>query len=182
MLELYHNKVIIMIKKILFLPLVLLSFTLVTSLSYANSESRGFVEILSPHTKLPPGGVEMKPIQPLSREKITRLINEMFQAYNSLSFDNFLSDNFTDKQRLMDAISQLSRDAVLERISNDQPQTLTQFLVINKKTRTISIISDVAVNTRSRLRFDDPARGRQLLEGNHELIIRVTEKFTPKQG
>ncbi|MBN8531274.1 MAG: hypothetical protein J0L97_05375 [Alphaproteobacteria bacterium] len=149
--------------------LTILAALLLASSAYAQ-EFRAMNRIASPG-KAPEGAVALDEVQAVPRAVVEKGVQELMASWNTGQLEKHLAENFYDKSRLDDAIStNMPRDAKLTVLGIQGQQTLQQFKKDN------ATISRVSVTVRTRLEYNDPARGRRSFEGTNEYILRVTDE------
>jgi hypothetical protein len=106
-------------------------------------------------------------------------VKQLATAWNSSDLARLLSDQFTDRQRVLDTIFEVvPRDARLRILAVRGVRTLSQ---ARRKeglegTALVSIVSALA---RLQIEYNDPTRGFQRLESNLDLILKITQIVEP---
>lgn len=132
-------------------------------------EFRAMNRIATPG-KAPEGAVPVGSVKAVPRETVEQGVRQLMEAWNTGTLEQHLADSFYDKQRLQDVIgTNMPRDAHLTVLGIQGQQTLQQF---EKEGETISRVS---VTVRTRLEYEDPARGHRAFDGTVEYILNVTE-------
>lgn len=158
--------------KILILLTLILS---VASLSIHAAEFRNFTRILGP-VALPAGAQHVKEVKNVSKAFIQQEMEKIFSKFNSPDLTAHLSNNFVDKDRLVDTIATtLPRDAQLKLVNISSVQTLSQFKMKNPADGKTYRVSKVAVTARQRLEFNDAATGFNSPEATGEFILNVSQ-------
>lgn len=148
---------------------------LISSGLIQSAEFRNFTQILSPAT-LPNGAKHIDNIKNVSRAFVEQELEKIFSKFNSPDLADHLSENFVDKERLVDTIATvLPRDAELKLINVASVQTLSQFEMKNPADGKMYRMSKVAVIARQRLEFNDPATGFNSPEATGEFILNVSQ-------
>ncbi len=137
-------------------------------------EFRGFNPIPTPGVI---GGEVVKEVVPVSQEKVNSLTEDIIKSWGSEDLKKFISEDFYDKQRLVDSFSdKVPRDAKVRIMSVQGGQTLNQYQGVNPITNAIQIISTVSVTATTQIEFNDMQKGFRRLEGTNEYILRITEE------
>lgn len=149
--------------------LMILATTLLLASAAQAQEFRAMNRINTPG-KAPEGAVALDSVQAVPRDVVEKGVKELIGSWNSGNLEKHLADNFYDKDRLGDTIStNMPRDAKLSVLGIQGQQTLQQY---QKGSATISRVS---VTVRTRIEYNDPARGRKAFDGTNEYILRVTQ-------
>jgi len=140
--------------------------------SYAQ-EFRNLKPIPTPAVA-PKGAVPVAEVQAVDPQMARSVAQKVLKAWNSGGLDKYLSDDFYDKSRLTDAMTEkVPRDANVRVLSVRGVQTLQQFRKGNE------IISTVSVTADTQVEFNDVNKGFRRLEGENEYILRITEEVVP---
>jgi len=161
-------------KNLLLIILLTLSCSLPGAIA---SEFRAYTPILIPRA-LPGGAAPQaaKVIRPVSNKVMAKVVVRLIRAWNRNGLDKVLSNEFFDRTRLNDAMSnKVPRDAALTVLSIQSIQTLNQHIESDERGRLM--VSLVSVRIRTQLEFNDPANGFQRREGTNEYIFRVKQRM-----
>jgi hypothetical protein len=140
-------------------------------------ESRQLNRIATPRAAapLPPGARAVARVQPLSAQRMKAIADQIAAAWNTPALGSMLSDNFQQKDRLLDALQvQVPRDARLRLLAVEGMQTVGQYLQRDTSGKDM-LVSRVSVTARTQVEFNDPRGGFQRLEGRNELIVLVED-------
>jgi hypothetical protein len=157
------------------LALPLLALLLAVAPVHAQ-ETRPFQPIRSPHAlSLPAGAVPVAQVRPVPREVVTQGLQEILRAWNTPKLEQYLSDNFPDRSRLLDTLAlRIPRDAVLRVLAVQGMQVLDQYRM-PREGGGEDLITRMAVTVRLQVEFTDPALGFQRREGTNEFVLRLVE-------
>lgn len=132
--------------------------------------------------KVPKGAISLSEIQPVSQEKTTSAVQEVFNAWNKGDVQKYLGPEFYDKTRLTDAVSQkVPKDAEVRILSIQGVQTLNQYQTQSPETGKTEIISTVSVTANTQIEFNDINKGYRKLEGTNEYILRIVEEVVQEK-
>jgi hypothetical protein len=151
---------------------------LLGSLQVPAQEARQLNRIATPQAapKLPPGARVVSALRPVKVAWVDAAVQELAASWNTPQLRPLLTDNFYDKDRLLDALNaQVPRDAKLRVLGVQGIQTLSQYLLKNPA-GTEELVSRVSVTVRTQVEFNDPRTGFQRLDGTNEFILRVVER------
>lgn len=150
------------------------------SSTWAYSEGRNFKPILQKRT-LPKDAIEVEQLMPVAKEAVHEELVKIAKVYNQPELRDHLSDNFVDRDRLVDTIATtVPRDAQLEVLNTSNVQTLDQYWLPNPEyPGGYVLVSDVVANARFQLIFNSPARGFVRPESTGELRMTIKEYFKP---
>lgn len=145
-------------------------------LSYAQ-EFRGINPIATPKAagKLPADAKQVKERKPVDLQKLADAIKDIMASWNTPKLASRLSDNFYDKDRLLDALNtKVPRDARLSILSIQGIQILDQYVIPGQSGAPDTYVSTVSATVRTQVEFNDPVNGFQRLDGTNEYILKVT--------
>lgn len=127
----------------------------------------------------PSGSTPAEIISPVSARSAEKAAMAIVEAWNDRELGGVLSDDFNDRQRLLDSMDEdVPLDASVRVLSFRSPQTLQQFMG-KTDDGAPQITSIVSVTAQTQIEFNDPERGRRHLRGNNNLILKVTEALRP---
>lgn len=155
---------------------VLLMFLFSTSMTGAE-EFRRITPIATPKKSVsfPKGARPVAVPVPVDSGIIESAIKDIMASWNTAALAGKLSENFYDKDRLLDAINtKVPRDAKLQILSIQGIQTLNQYTLADASGKE-SLFSTVSVIVRTQVEFNDPSKGFQRLEGTNEYILTVRQ-------
>lgn len=153
---------------------LLLGLMLVGTGSYA-SEFRAFRAIASP-AGLPDGAQVAETLQPVNQDIVRDALEDMADAYGKPELEEFLAEEFFDKQRLMDAIDEnVPQDVNLRMLSIRGVQTLDQYTVPQPSGNGNIRVSTVTATAAMNLEFNSPVNGFQRIPSTVEFFLRVRE-------
>ena len=153
---------------ILFLALIMPSYIYASELRHIRPIPTPGVP---PRKALPP-----EKIKPVPRELVEDAVKELIQAWNNNNLEEVLSEDFYDKDLLLDAMSEkVPRDAELRILSIQGIQTLSQHVEVEPSGEKW-LVSTVSATVRTQVEFNDPDTGFQRREGTNEYIFLVKEK------
>ena len=125
--------------------------------------------------EVPKGSSMVQQPTPIGREVIQTALEKIEKAWNTPAFDQLVSEQFNDKERLKDAMeTEIPADAVLRIQSVRSISTLTQVIAPSPdggKQR----ISTVVVILETRTEFNDPVNGFISVPGINEATLEVIE-------
>ncbi|MBP7232883.1 MAG: hypothetical protein KBA28_13235 [Syntrophaceae bacterium] len=126
--------------------------------------------------KTPSGASLLEEVRPIAKNQATESIGKVMSSWNSGEIQQFLGNDFYDKNGLTDAIgSKVPRDAAIRILSVQGVQTLQQFQK-KKDGGGNEIISEVSVTADTQIEYNDPTKGFVKFSGLNEYIIRITEE------
>jgi len=142
-------------------------------------EFRNFVPILTPK-KVPKGfQLASTPVENVSLMK--KSVKEIFKSWKQGNFEKYLSEDFYDKRKLLDAMSyKVPPSAKIRVLSIKNMQTLQQFQKY-RKDGSIEVYSTVSVTADTQIEFDDVHKGFRRLEGENEYIIQIKGELIPEK-
>lgn len=119
--------------------------------------------------------------QPVSEKVVRKSLETILSSWNTAQMSSYLSDDFYDKDRLMDSISRLPcKNARLRLMAIQEIQTLDQHIVPLDENYFVRI-STVSVIAKTQLEYNDPAKGFQNIEGINEYILKIRELIREKR-
>lgn len=114
-------------------------------------------------------GEEAQETLPLARADLESLLQDIVSSWNTDHFGEYLSDDFYDRERLLRAINdKVPKDARLRMLALQDVRLLEQ----KEEEEETSYI--VSASVRTSLEFEDPNEGFQSLEGENELILKIS--------
>jgi hypothetical protein len=144
------------------------------------AEARDFRKsrvIKTPHTKSAPvikgdtKGTALKKAVNVDRKLIQQAYQSIFKAWGTPELDKMISDNFSDKKELMNAIADgIPFNANLRFISMDSMRVLTQKRVDGTKNNVSSIVS---AEVTTEVTYQDSKLGFQTIRGTGEYTIEL---------
>ncbi|MBF0609868.1 MAG: hypothetical protein G8345_14090 [Magnetococcales bacterium] len=135
---------------------------------------RSFVAIAAPEEN--PAGFT-RPAKPrsLPRPLVEKVVKNVMDSWNTGQMDHYLSESFQDKSRLLDAmVEHVPKDAKIRVMSIRGVQLLDQ--VERANSDGLTTIHTVSVAVRTQVEFNHPTNGQQRLDGNNEMILRITTR------
>lgn len=143
-------------------------------------EMRAFKSIPTAETRkmdLPENARRTEAPEPVDRDIVKEGLHRMNQAWNSPGFSSMVSDQFYDKSRLGDAMSQTAQySTTLSLEGMENVQILDQY-VVDHPDGTKSRVSKVSAVARTRNEFEDASAGKVSSPGTNEIIFEITEKL-----
>jgi hypothetical protein len=145
-------------------------------------ESRQLNRIPTPQTAtklapqaLPPGARVAAVARPVSAASVDAAVRQLAAAWNTPTLRPLLADNFFDKDRLLDALNRVPRDARLRVLAVQGSNTLNQWIEKRRDGAGEEYVSRVSATVRTQVEFNDPRAGFQRLDGTNELVLLVRE-------
>ena len=161
-------------------PLALL-ITLMITVSTPHAREFRDIHIISAPAL--PGEEASQPtqvFQPVDRKVVDEVVRKVFAQYNTLELGENLANEFYDKERLLDAVSeQVPRDAQVRVLSVQGVETFDQEIQPDPSGGLDWLVSVVSVTVRAQMEFNDPTGGFQRREGTNELILRISQPMIP---
>jgi len=162
--------------------IVLASAALLAAVPSPAQESRQLNRIQTPQTAtklapgmLPPGARVAATSHPVSASAVDQAVRQVAAAWNTPSLRQLLADNFFDKDRLLDALNRVPRDAKLRVLAVEGINTLAQWIEKRRDGAGEEYVSRVSAIVRTQVEFTDPRAGFQRLDGTNELVLVVRE-------
>ena len=160
---------------------VIMAFLFVCFVKLAyTQEARIFRPIPTPRgTKK--GGV--KPISspiPVSEQKINNMVKNMFNSWKrGGDFEKYLSDDFYNKDTLVDAMNyKVPVDAKIRVLSIRNTRVLEQYAKPLPNGH-IEVTSTASVTADTQIEFNDVTRGLRKLDGENEYILEIVGELVP---
>ncbi|MEC9345000.1 MAG: hypothetical protein VYB54_02165 [Pseudomonadota bacterium] len=151
----------------------LLLLTVATAASA--QESRRFRAIASPEA-VPEGQEPVAQVDPVSREAANNAVKEVLQAWNDGRLGDYLGEDFVDRGRLLDSVTEdVPRDASVRVLGLSAVQTVQQFRSTGEGGARL-VTSIVSANADTQVEFNDPVRGFRTLRGQNTFFLRITEE------
>jgi hypothetical protein len=139
-------------------------------------ESRSINPIARPQGKVQlrnDGAVPINPPQPVAREKVEAAIRRIAAAWSERKLDRVLSQQFSDRQRLIDALeTKVPRDARLRVVG------IQGWQVLDQHRRGPRITSKLSVTVSTQVEFSDSS-GYQVRPGTNVYIISIVDGGAP---
>ncbi len=110
--------------------------------------------------------------QPVDRKVVDEAVRMVFDNYNTPAMENMLSDEFNDKTRVLDAIEEIPRDAILRVRSVQGIQVYDQTITPSIRTSTVSVTVD------AQMEFTGADGQKERRIGVNELILKIHERIT----
>ena len=124
---------------------------------------------------LPDGAKAVERVQKLERKDIEPLLRDVVSKWNTSEMANTISDDFYDKNRLMDVMDNgVPRNATLRIQSIQGVQTLNQYTMQNPESGLNEMISIVSATARTQLEYDNSTGTFVNFVGTNEFILKVT--------
>lgn len=144
--------------------------------SVSAREFRG-VKVIPTPGALPEDAKAVAEIQPVDRKIVEDVVNKLMYGWNRDNMRKYLSNEFFDKSRLVDAIDiKVPRNARLRILSIQGIQTMAQHIQPDASGEEW-IVSIVSATVKTQLEFNDAVNGFQRREGTNEYIFRVRQKI-----
>lgn len=159
--------------------LTLLSFLIIAA--FAGVEASGLRRINPINTpggsQAPAGFVQTQQQFKVERAVVVKAVHDLMDSWNTMGLEEYLSNSFFDKHRLLDDIDVfVPRHATIRVLSIQGIQTLQQFEKPDgpdKKT----VISTVSATVCTQVEFNDPQEGFKRLEGEGEYVFIIKEFY-----
>ncbi len=143
-------------------------------------EMRAFRRIATPvnrNLNLPKNARRTQNAQAVDPDKVKGALEKLSKAWNTSRFSDLVSDQFYDKSRLGDAMSQTGKYSTTLRIeAMESVQVLDQYVVENAD-GSWNRVSKVSAVARTRSEFEDASAGRVSTPGTNEIIFEITERL-----
>jgi len=142
-----------------------------TALAANAQESRMLNPITRPQAKaaLPGGAIPVKPPVPVPREKGEAAVQKLAAAWSDRKLDGVLGSQFSDRDRLVDALqTKVPRDARLRVVSVQGWQVLEQHRIGG------FLVSKLSVTASTQVEFGGAA-GYQVRPGTNEYILTLND-------
>ena len=124
---------------------------------------------------LPEGAVPVDQPEPVAREEVQPMLQELIAKWNTLEMADTLSEEFYDKSRLMDVMDTgVPRNAKLRLQSIQGVQTLQQYIVPDSSGGRGEQVSIVSATARTQLEFNSSTSAFVSLPGTNEFILEIT--------
>jgi hypothetical protein len=147
----------------------------------AAQESRQLNRIATPQTAnklapaaLPPGARLAATAHPVPAANVEAAVRQLAAAWNTAAMRPLLANNFYDKDRLIDALARVPRDARLRVVAVEGINTLSQWIEKVADGRE-QYVSRVSATVRTQVEYNDARAGFQRLDGTNELVLIVRE-------
>ena len=160
-------------------------FALAALLAGASSfaqESRQLNRIPTPQSaaklapgSLPPGARIAATSHPVSASAVDQAVRQVAAAWNTPDLRPLLASNFFDKDRLLDALNRVPRDARLRVLAVEGINTHAQWIEKRRDGAGEEFVSRISATVRTQVEFNDPRAGFQRLDGTNELVLLVRE-------
>ena len=144
-------------------------------------ESRQLNRIPTPSTAmqlapsaLPPGARRASTTHPVSPRTVETAVRQIASAWNTTALRPLLERNFLNRERLLEALRRVPRDAKLRVLAIEGIRTLEQWIE-NREGAGEEYVSRVSATVRTQVEFNDPRGGLQRLDGTNELVLLVRE-------
>jgi len=130
--------------------------------------------------KLPKGAAPVQEPQAVDGAGVKKAVNDLMKAWNTSELASKLGDQFFDKQRLLESMSEkVPRDANVRVLGIQNVQVLQQYLEPGADGKGRTLVSRVSATAQTQIEYRDPQRGFQRVDGVNELIFEVREKRAP---
>ena len=131
-------------------------------------------------SRLPPGARLASTAHPVSPQTVDTAVRQLAAAWNTPALRPLLERSFLDKERLLDALRRVPRDARLRVLAIEGIRTLEQWIE-NRDGAGEEYVSRVAATVRTQVEFNDTRGGLQRLEGTNELVLLVREPLVEQR-
>lgn len=104
-------------------------------------------------------------------------LQKLMDAWNQGNVDQYLADNFFDRQRFLDAIqSRVPRDARVRILAIESVQPLEQTNDLDRRdVLRLLVNTRVSAVVRTQIEYNDPRAGFQRVEGVNEFILQLRQ-------
>lgn len=166
------------------LAMVVLSLLSLAVCSVSARQFRQFTPIAAPQSArqpdMPEGARLIENAEPLTRQQIEPLVQEVLSKWNTSEMIDTLSDKFFDSARLTDAVDSIvPRDAKLRLQSVQGVQTLQQYEIPGQSGERGTMVTVVSATVRTQLEFNSASTGFVRLPGTNEFILEVRSAAPP---
>jgi hypothetical protein len=127
-----------------------------------------------------PEGAQAPPLfKPVARELVGQAVDKLMESWGSPQMQDYLSNNFFDKDRLTDVIDTLvPRDAVIRILSVQGVQTVQQWEEpAPDDLESMLLVSRVSVVVRTQLEYTRPDGVLETKPGTTEYILKFKDRI-----
>lgn len=143
--------------------------------TYRASEFREITPILAPQG-VPQGAQISSEYRPVSPAIVEGAVKRLMASWNTELLAQNLAGQFYEKQRLLDVInSTVPRDARIQIVSIETPQTLEQYMQTSRSGLPY-LVSRVSVNVSTRVELNDPVSGFLALSGTNRYVFTIQQQ------